>query len=50
MPSFEYQALTAQGKTKKGTLEGESARQVRQQLRDRGLTPLEVTPDRKSVV
>lgn len=44
MPSFEYQALTAQGKTQKGTQEGESARQVRQQLRDRGLTPLAVTP------
>lgn len=44
MPSFEYQAMTTSGKTQKGTQEGESARQVRQQLRDQGLTPLEVTP------
>lgn len=44
MPSFEYQALTSSGQTQKGTQEGESARQVRQQLRDQGLTPLEVTP------
>ncbi|QBZ82237.1 Type II secretion system protein F [Hydrogenovibrio crunogenus] len=44
MPSFEYQALTSSGRTQKGTQEGESARQVRQQLRDQGLTPLDVTP------
>lgn len=44
MPSFEYQALTSSGRTQKGTQEGESARQVRKQLRDQGLTPLDVTP------
>lgn len=44
MPSFEYQALTSSGKTQKGTQEGESSRQVRQQLRDQGLIPLDVTP------
>ncbi|BBP42668.1 type II secretion system inner membrane protein GspF [Thiosulfativibrio zosterae] len=43
MATFEYKALTAQGKTQKGFSEGDSARQVRQGLRDQGLTPLEVT-------
>lgn len=42
MATFEYKAITEQGKTKKGTLEGESPRHIRQLLRDQGLTPLEV--------
>ncbi|MCB1716896.1 MAG: type II secretion system inner membrane protein GspF [Candidatus Competibacteraceae bacterium] len=42
MPAFHYAALDTEGGSHKGLLEGDTARQVRQQLRDRGLTPLEV--------
>ncbi len=42
MGAFEYVALDASGKEKKGVLEGDTPRQVRQQLRDQGLTPLDV--------
>ena len=42
MGAFEYAALDVQGRTKKGVLEGDTPRQVRQQLRDKGLTPLKV--------
>ncbi len=43
MPAFEYTALDAAGKEQKGVLEGDTARQIRQQLRDRKLSPLSVT-------
>ncbi len=42
MPAFEFAALDAQGNTKKGVLEGDTARHIRQKLRDQGLTPLKV--------
>ncbi len=42
MGAFEFVALDAGGKEKKGVLEGDTARQVRQQLRDKGWIPLEV--------
>ncbi len=42
MPAFNYLVLDGKGRQKKGTLEGDSARQVRQQLRDKGLVPLSV--------
>ena len=42
MPAFEYQALDARGRSKSGMLEGDSARQVRQSLRDQGLAPTQV--------
>ncbi|PID41739.1 MAG: type II secretion system protein GspF [Proteobacteria bacterium] len=42
MPAFEYKALSHSGKQKKGTIEADSARQVRQLLREQGLTPLTV--------
>ncbi len=42
MAAFEYIALDAGGRNRKGLLEGDTARQVRQMLRDQGLTPLEV--------
>ena len=42
MPAFEYVALTPKGKEEKGVLEADTARQVRQLLRDGGNTPLEV--------
>ncbi|WP_039990674.1 type II secretion system F family protein, partial [Vibrio azureus] len=42
MAAFEYKALDATGKKKKGTIEGDNARQVRQRLKEQGLTPVEV--------
>lgn len=42
MPAFEYSALDAGGREKRGVLEGDTARQVRQQLRDKGLLPVTV--------
>lgn len=42
MAAYEYSALTAQGRQQKGLLEADTARQARQQLRDLGLSPLEV--------
>ncbi len=42
MPAFDYIALDSGGSEKKGVLEGDSARQIRQQLRDQKLTPIEV--------
>ncbi|HFD81158.1 MAG TPA: type II secretion system protein GspF [Gammaproteobacteria bacterium] len=42
MGAFEYVALDARGREKKGVLEADTARQIRQQLRDQGWTPLEV--------
>ncbi|MGC9386539.1 MAG: type II secretion system inner membrane protein GspF [Hydrogenovibrio sp.] len=42
MATFEYKALTADGKTRKGSLEGDSPRHIRQLLRDQKLTPLDV--------
>ena len=42
MAAFEFVALDAAGKTKKGVLEGDSLRQVRQMLRDQGLVPVSV--------
>jgi general secretion pathway protein F len=42
MAAFEYQALDQTGKNLKGIIEGDTARQIRQQLRDKGLTPLSV--------
>ena len=44
MAAFEYQALDVKGRQKKGVLEGDSARQIRQQLREKGWMPLEVSP------
>ncbi|MCG8465215.1 MAG: type II secretion system inner membrane protein GspF [Xanthomonadales bacterium] len=44
MAAFEYQALTKDGRSTKGVREGDSARQVRQALREAGLIPLSVDP------
>lgn len=43
MAAFEYKALDAKGKNKKGIIEADTAKQVRQQLREKGLVPLEVS-------
>ncbi|NLS14470.1 type II secretion system inner membrane protein GspF [Vibrio sp. SM6] len=42
MAAFEYKALDSSGKHKKGTLEGDNARQVRARLKEQGLIPVEV--------
>ncbi|ABC30656.1 type II secretion system inner membrane protein GspF [Hahella aquimaris] len=43
MAAFDFKALDQKGRPQKGVLEADSARQVRQQIRDKGWTPLEVT-------
>jgi general secretion pathway protein F len=45
--AFEFQALDTGGKTVKGVIAGDTPRQVRQQLRDRGLAPLQVVAVRE---
>jgi general secretion pathway protein F len=47
MGAFEYTAVDPGGKQHTGVLEGDTARQVRQQLRDRDLLPLTVTESAK---
>ena len=42
MAAYEYQAVDASGKTQKGLIEADTARQARQQLRGMNLMPLEV--------
>lgn len=42
MAAFEFTALDAAGRNSKGLIEGDTPRQVRQMLRERGLTPLDV--------
>lgn len=44
MAAFEYRALDGRGKEKKGILEADTAKQIRQSLREQSLTPLEVVP------
>lgn len=49
MPAFSWTALDANGRTRKGVLEGDSARLVRQILREQGLTPLAVEQTEEQV-
>jgi len=42
MGAFEYQAIDAEGKTQKGLIEADTAKQARQQLRGMSLMPLEI--------
>ena len=44
MAGYEYQALDATGRAVRGVIDGDAERQVRTLLRERGLTPLEVSP------
>lgn len=44
MGAYEYAALDPSGRQRKGVAEGDTPRQVRQQLREQGLTPLSVAP------
>ena len=43
MGAFEYTAVDAAGKERRGILEGDTARQVRQLLREKQLLPIEVS-------
>lgn len=43
MAAFAYKAMDKSGKNKSGVLEGDNARQVRQQLREQQLIPMEVS-------
>lgn len=44
MPAYRYDALDADGKARKGTVEADSAKAARAQLRTLALVPLAVTP------
>ncbi|KWQ04375.1 type II secretion system protein GspF [Acinetobacter harbinensis] len=44
MPAYQFTAIDASGKQQQGVLEGDSARQIRQQLRDKALVPVMVHP------
>lgn len=42
MPAYSYVAVDAQGRTRRGVVEAEAARQARAELRSEGLVPLEL--------
>ena len=42
MAAFEYIVLDPNGKEQKGVIEGDTARQVRQLLRDKGMMTLQI--------
>ena len=42
MAAFEYKALNTKGRQKKGVMEGDNSRQIRQRLKEQGLVPVEV--------
>lgn len=44
MPAYQFTAVDPAGKSHKGVLEGDSARQIRQQLRDKAWMPVSVDP------
>ncbi len=44
MPAYAFEALTAQGETRKGVLEAETAKAARSALRAQSLVPLQVQP------
>ncbi|ODS09868.1 type II secretion system inner membrane protein GspF [Vibrio scophthalmi] len=46
MAAFEYKALNAKGKSQKGVMEGDNARQVRSRLKEQGLVPIDVVATR----
>lgn len=48
MAAWDYLALDTAGREQRGVLEGDSARQVRQILRERALLPVSVEPVRES--
>ena len=44
MPAYQFTAVDSTGKQHKGVMEGDSARQIRQQLRDKSWMPVLVEP------
>ena len=44
MPAFSYEVLDAQGQTRKGMIEADSAKAARNQLRAQAMVPLAVEP------
>lgn len=50
MPAYTFEALDAQGSTRKGVMEGDTARAVRSMLRTQALVPLTVEPVNGSTV
>ena len=44
MPAYSFEALDAQGETRRGVMEADTAKAVRSQLRAQALVPLDVTP------
>lgn len=44
MAAYEYRALDAKGRSRKGVVTGDSPRQIRAQLRSQGLYPVDVQP------
>ena len=44
MPAYSFEALDAQGQTRRGVLEAETARAARSQLRAQALVPIDVSP------
>lgn len=49
MAAFEYTAMDGAGRTRRGVLSGDSARQARSRLRDLGLYPVKVHPVREDI-
>lgn len=45
MPRFRFEAITYDGQTERGVVEGESLKGVRQQLMARGLVPVDIAPE-----
>jgi general secretion pathway protein F len=44
MPAYSFEAIDAQGETRKGVMEADTAKAVRSQLRAQALVPLDVRP------
>ena len=44
MPAYSFEALDAQGETRRGVMEADTAKAVRSMLRAQALVPLQVTP------
>ena len=44
MPAYSYEVLDAQGQTRKGMIEADSAKAARNQLRAQAMVPLVVEP------
>jgi general secretion pathway protein F len=48
MPAYEYTALNPKGREERGVMEGDTARVVRQLLREKHLTPVSVTQTKQA--